>query len=148
MNEHNDQSSYKGVRAPKPSIEQFPAGDESDASIEEPRGFRARFASAWKGAEHAAQHAAQEASTSEDLQNAVGFIKGLGAAAWKYAVGHPFTVSYGFIGLVLAVLILTLGLWDTIVIAVFVMVGAMIGQIRDGDNGIVNFFRRLFAGRH
>ena len=67
------------------------------------------------------------------FKSAVGFIKGLGAAAWKYAVGHPFTVSYGFIGLVLAVLILTLGLWDTIVIAVFVMVGAMIGQIRDGE---------------
>lgn len=147
MNEHNDQTGYKGVRAPKPSIEQVPVDVESDASAEEPRGFRARFTSAWKGAEHAAKHAAQEASTSEDLQNAVGFIKGLGAAAWKYAVGHPFTVSYGFIGLVLAVLILTLGLWDTIVIAVFVMVGAMIGQIRDGDNGIVNFFRRLFAGR-
>ena len=42
-------------------------------------------------------------------------------------------------------LILTIGLWDTIVIAVFVIVGAVIGQIRDGDNGIVNFFSRLFG---
>ena len=48
----------------------------------------------------------------------------------------------------LAVLILTSGLWSTIVIAVFVIVGAMIGQIRDGDNGIVNFFGRLFSGRN
>ena len=83
---------------------------------------------------------------SDDFRSAVGFIRGLGAAAWHYACRHPFTVTYGFIGLVLAVLILTIGLWDTIVVAVFVMVGAMIGQIRDGDNGIVNFFRRLIRG--
>lgn len=83
--------------------------------------------------------------TAEDLEGAVGFVRGLGAAAWHYAGKHPYTVSYGFIGLVLAVLILTIGLWSTIVIAVFVVVGAMVGQIRDGENGIVNFFRRLFS---
>ncbi len=47
----------------------------------------------------------------------------------------------------LAVLVLTLGLWDTLVIAFFVLIGAVIGQIRDGENGIVNFFGRLFSGR-
>ena len=83
--------------------------------------------------------------TAEDLEGAVGFVRGLGAAAWHYAGKHPYTVSYGFIGLVLAVLILTIGLWSTIVIAVFVVVGDMVGQIRDGENGIVNFFRRLFS---
>lgn len=83
--------------------------------------------------------------TAEDLEGAVGFVRGLGAAVWHYAGKHPYTVSYGFIGLVLAVLILTIGLWSTIVIAVFVVVGAMVGQIRDGENGIVNFFRRLFS---
>lgn len=83
--------------------------------------------------------------TAEDLEGAVGFVRGLGAAAWHYAGKHPYTVSYGFIGLVLAVLILTIGLWSTIVIAVFVVVGAMVGQIRDGENGIVNYFRRLFS---
>ena len=41
----------------------------------------------------------------------------------------------------------TLGLWDTLVIAFFVLIGAVIGQIRDGENGIVNFFGRLFSGR-
>ena len=57
------------------------------------------------------------------------------------------TVGYAFVGLVLAVLILTIGLWSTIVIAVFVLVGALLGQIRDGDNGLVNFFGRLFDRR-
>mgnify|MGYP005811046595 FL=1 len=54
---------------------------------------------------------------------------------------------YGFVGFVLAALILVIGLWATIVIAVFTGVGAVLGQIRDGDNGIVNFFRRLFGGK-
>ena len=56
---------------------------------------------------------------------------------------HAWTVA----GFVLAVLVLTLGLWDTLVIAFFVLIGAVIGQIRDGENGIVNFFGRLFSGR-
>lgn len=85
--------------------------------------------------------------TDAELQGAVGFIRGVGAMAWRFAAGHPYTVAYGFTGLVLAVLILVVGLWDTIVIAVFVVVGAMIGQIRDGDNGMVKFFSRLFSGR-
>lgn len=79
-----------------------------------------------------------------DLREAVGFIKGLGIMMWRYAESHPHTVLYGFIGFVLAVLILVLGLWNTIVIAVFVAVGAMLGQARDGDNAIVNFFGKLF----
>ena len=36
---------------------------------------------------------------------------------------------------------------DTIVIAVFVLVGTVIGQMVDGDNAAVNFMRRLFDGR-
>ena len=34
-----------------------------------------------------------------------------------------------------------------LIIAFFVLIGAVIGQIRDGENGIVNFFGRLFSGR-
>ena len=32
-------------------------------------------------------------------------------------------------------------------VGLFVLIGAVIGQIRDGENGIVNFFGRLFSGR-
>lgn len=70
-----------------------------------------------------------------------------GAAIWSYAVRHPNTTLGAVAGFVLAVLVLTLGLWDTLVIAFFVLIGAVIGQIRDGENGIVNFFGRLFSGR-
>ena len=65
---------------------------------------------------------------------------------WRYARSHPHTVLYGFIGFVLAALILILGLWNTIVIAVFVFVGATLGQVRDGDNAIVNFLASYLTG--
>lgn len=90
------------------------------------------------------EQASPESTQDVDFNEAVGFIKGLGIMMWKYAESHPHTVLYGFIGFVLAVLILVLGLWNTIVIAVFVGVGAILGQVRDGDNAIVNFFGKLF----
>lgn len=64
-----------------------------------------------------------------------------------YANAHPHATLYGIIGFVLAVLILVIGLWDTIVIAVFVFVGTVIGQMVDGDNAAVNFIRRVLDGR-
>ena len=112
----------KASAAPKLSIDQAPVDAEDFEHPEEPK--RAR--------------------RSID-QDAIGFIKGLGASVWAYADSHHYTVLYGFIGFVLAVLILTIGLWSTIVIAVFAGGGATLGQIRDGDNGIVNFFSRLFS---
>lgn len=89
----------------------------------------------------------QSSDGRNDFDEAMGLIKGTGAAIWRYAVRHPNTTFGAVAGFVLAVLVLTLGLWDTIVIAFFVFIGALIGQIRDGENGIVNFFARLFNGR-
>lgn len=93
------------------------------------------------------QSAAPAGEAVDDFDEAMGLIKGTGAAIWSYAVRHPNTTLGAVAGFVLAVLVLTLGLWDTLVIAFFVLIGAVIGQIRDGENGIVNFFGRLFSGR-
>lgn len=130
--------------APKLVVEQ------GDAALEEERfeGAESSAADASTGGGKRSRKERKKRITREDLEGAMGFIQGLGAAAWVYAGNHPYTVGYGFIGLVLAILILTIGLWSTIVIAVFVVVGAMIGQIRDGDNGIVNFFSRFFSRRN
>lgn len=85
-------------------------------------------------------------AASVSFQDAtVGFFQGLGRTAWAYADAHPHATLYGLIGFVVAVLILVIGLWDTIVIAVFVAIGVAIGQMVDGDNAIVNFFSRLFS---
>ena len=77
----------------------------------------------------------------------IGFIEGVGRRAWAYADAHPHTVLYSAVGLVLAVLILVVGLWHTLVIAIFMGVGAAIGQMRDGEGGMYGFFSRIFGGR-
>lgn len=121
----SDSTKDKNARAPRPRIDQTVADDLQD------------------------QVTVVDASETpeDDFHEAVGLIRGTGAAVWRYAVRHPNTALGAVAGFVLAVLVLTLGLWDTIVIAFFVLIGAVIGQIRDGENGIVNFFSRLFSGR-
>ncbi len=144
-------TTHKGKGStPKMTIEQ---GDRpaADAAADVAAGAAAAEADA-SGSSHAKDGVSFKSSQRTqplkgiDLEDAVGFVQGIGALTWAYAVNHPYTVGYGFVGLVLAILVLTIGLWSTIVIAVFVLVGAMIGQIRDGDNGIVNFFSGLING--
>ncbi len=124
----SDTNQEKTVRAPRLAIDQStaPASEAVDSKEE--------------GAE-------SHDAVADDFDEAMGLIKGTGAAIWSYAVRHPNTTLGAVAGLVLAVLILWLGLWDTIVIAVFVGVGAAMGQLRDGDGGIYRFFNRLFGGR-
>lgn len=124
----SDTNQDKTVRTPRLTIDQnaTPAGESADTTPE-------------AGEQHD--------SAASDFDEAMGLIKGTGAAIWSYAVRHPNTTLGAVAGFVLAVLVLTLGLWDTLVIAFFVLIGAVIGQIRDGENGIVNFFGRLFSGR-
>lgn len=123
----SDTNQDKTARTPRLTIDQnaTPAGESADAK---------------SGDE-------QHDSAANDFDEAMGLIKGTGAAIWSYAVRHPNTTLGAVAGFILAVLVLTLGLWDTLVIAFFVLIGAVIGQIRDGENGIVNFFGRLFSGR-
>ncbi|MDY2777977.1 MAG: DUF2273 domain-containing protein [Collinsella sp.] len=110
-------------RAPKAVIEQVPETPSSKMGAPE-----------------------DDQATPRRLQDAtIGFFAGLGRKLWAYADVHPHTVLYGGVGLVLSVLILWLGLWHTIVIAIFVGVGAAIGQVRDGDGGFYRFLSRLFG---
>lgn len=136
-------------RAPKPVIEREPVADDGAVAAE----AAAQAAGAGRrrkkrGKARGRDKAVPAAGAPNRFQDAtVGFFQGVGLAAWAYADEHPHTVLYGLIGFVLAVLILVIGLWDTIVIAVFVTVGAIVGQMVDGDNAIVNFFSRLLGGR-
>lgn len=120
-------------KAPKAVIEYVvePAESEAHASTGE-ADSRARAADA------------DASARSESFHKATfGFFRELGRRIWEHADAHPYATLYGMVGFVLAVLILVIGLWDTIVIAVFVGVGVVIGQMRDGDNAAVNFIRRL-----
>lgn len=76
-----------------------------------------------------------------------GFIEGIGHAAWTYADAHPHTVLYAAVGLVLAVLILVVGLWHTIVLAIFTGVGALVGRMRDGEGDLSGLFGKIFGGK-
>lgn len=127
MSENNE---ARGSRAPKLTVDQTPAATPS------------------KDERAVGSDGAPTDGVADELHEAVGFLKGAGVAAWRYAVKHPHTALGAVIGFIVAVLILTVGLWSTIVIGIFVLIGALIGQIRDGDNGIVNFFGRLFSGKH
>ena len=124
----SDTNQDKTVRTPRLTIDQSaaPASDAVDIKPETSE---------------------QHDNAANDFDEAMGLIKGTGAAIWSYAVRHPNTTLGAVAGFILAVLVLTLGLWDTLVIAFFVLIGTVIGQIRDGENGIVNFFGRLFSGR-
>lgn len=78
---------------------------------------------------------------------ALGFIEGVSRRAWAYADAYPHTVLYGFIGFVLAVLILVVGLWHTIIIAIFVGAGAALGRLRDGRGDVADVAKRFLGGK-
>lgn len=76
----------------------------------------------------------------------VGFFQGVGRRAWAYADAHPHAVLYGLVGFVLAVLILVIGLWDTIVITVFSGVGILLGHMVDRRGGAAGMLGKIFGG--
>ena len=94
----SDTNQDKTARTPRLTIDQnaTPAGESADTKPE-------------AGEQHD--------SAANDFDEAMGLIKGTGAAIWSYAVRHPNTTLGALAGFILAVLVLTLGLWDTLVIA-------------------------------
>lgn len=157
-----------GARAPRPVIEtaarggtgavpSTAAGKRAHArkSARERRAERAAkkaearaAAEGAAGAKAASADAASRRPAPGGFQDVtMGFIEGVGRTAWAYADAHPHAVLYGAIGLILAVLILVVGLWHTLVIAIFTGVGVTLGQMRDGDGALAAFFSRLFGGK-
>ena len=132
-------------RAPKAVIEQAAPKAEPETRSPDAKAGRAKKPhAAGKAGRH--NHAGHADSGLHDAT--AGLFGNLGRPAWDYACRHPHAALYGFVAFILAVLILVIGLWRTIIIAIFVAVGVAIGQTRDGDNAIVNFFSRLFGGRN
>ena len=125
------------ANAPKPVIEQGVVDEPAENTAPQPNQASGPASSAT--ARPQASGSFQDAAT--------GFVEGVGRRAWAYADARPHTVLYGFIGLVLAVLILVLGLWHTLVIAVFTGVGAMLGAMRDGEGGLSRLASRVFGSK-
>lgn len=63
-------------------------------------------------------------------------------------VGTPeCAVFAGVLAMVLAVLILCVGLWKTLLVAVFVAIGLFIGGVPDKKNKLKNLLNRLFPAK-
>lgn len=50
---------------------------------------------------------------------------------------------YGAIGFIAAALVLTIGLWPTILLALFAAAGVIVGRYRDGDQKTQKALRNL-----
>lgn len=50
-----------------------------------------------------------------------------------YVENHSHAVLYGILGFIAAALILLVGFWPTVLLAVFAAIGTVIGKYRDGD---------------
>jgi len=72
-----------------------------------------------------------------------------GMRAWLKETfpGHEHAVIGGVIGLVAAILLFTIGIFKTLVIAVFVVLGVALGQYLDGDPRLIRTFMHLFEPR-
>lgn len=162
---HTNSSNGKpGAKAPKPIVElasaAAPHGQSAAQEAQAPedtaqREFGGRATLANEGGrcepdgtvgQAAAQDGPHAHGASAFQEATVGAVEGFGRTVWAYANEHPHATLYGLLGLVLAVLILIIGLWDTIVIALFVGVGTVIGQMVDGDNALVNCVKRWLDG--
>ena len=128
-------------KVPKAIVEQLEVhvegvGERGTGDTPGPSDRDAAEASAQKGSSHMGGDGAQGgAHTSRrDFQRAtIGLFEGLGRTAWAYANAHPHATLYGIIGFVAAALILIVGFWPTVLLAVFAAIGVVIGKYRDGD---------------
>lgn len=116
-------------KAPKTTVEQDPSTDADAASKPDP-----------------ASNPDPAPAASEPFSLARSVSK---LSAWfkRTFPGHENAVIFGAAGLVAAILIFALGIWRTLVIALFVTAGVAIGQVADGDPKILRAIRRFLSDR-
>lgn len=89
--------------------------------------------------------AAHEHDAPAAEASALGAMRSLPGWVKRTFPGHERAVYGALLGLVLALLIFAIGIGRALVIALFVAIGALIGQCLDGDTRIVNALRKLFS---
>ena len=120
---------YRGVKSSNPSREKQQGAKQAKQRNDQ------------QGKQQPKQSAAKPANTPSDVvANAASEAKqDTGVyASFKHAVSpyvekHSHAVLYGIIGFIAAALILIVGFWPTVFLAVFAAVGVVIGKYRDGD---------------
>lgn len=63
----------------------------------------------------------------------------------SFAQEHQHAVCYGIIGFVAAALVLAIGFWPTVLLALFAAAGVFIGRYQDGDRKAMNAVRALIG---
>lgn len=104
----------------------------------------------------AEQPAPQQADASSTMpddkrnpgnQRVHGLFSSLKQTMLPYVRKHPHAVLYGFVGFIVAALILIIGFWPTFLLVVGVTLGILIGRYRDGDQkvraGLKSFLKRI-----
>lgn len=74
-----------------------------------------------------------DAAPDTDEQRSRGVYASVKRAATSAVEQHGHAVLYGIVGFVAAALILIVGFWPTVLLALFAAIGAAIGMYRDGD---------------
>lgn len=74
-----------------------------------------------------------DAAPDTDEQRSRGVYASVKRAATSAVEQHGHAVLYGIVGFVAAALILIVGFWPTVLLALFATIGAAIGMYRDGD---------------
>lgn len=113
----------KPKQATKPKPKQSSASAPANAKREEPQ---AQQRTADTPSDVIANAAAE---TKRDK----GVYASMKRAVSPYVEHHSHAVLYGIIGFIAAALILIVGFWPTVLLAVFAAIGVIIGKYRDGD---------------
>lgn len=73
------------------------------------------------------------ANAAAETKRDKGVYASMKRAISPYVEHHSHAVLYGIIGFIAAALILIVGFWPTVLLAVFAAIGVIIGKYRDGD---------------
>ena len=73
------------------------------------------------------------ANAAAETKRDKGVYASMKRAVSPYVEHHSHAVLYGIIGFIAAALILIVGFWPTVLLAVFAAIGVIIGKYRDGD---------------
>ncbi len=91
------------------------------------------------------QSSSQQASTSpampdekseRDAPRNHGLFYSLKQSVLPWVKRYPHTVLCGFVGFIVAALILIIGFWPTLLLVVGVTIGILIGRYQDGDQKV------------
>lgn len=75
------------------------------------------------------------------------FVEGVRSTIEGVFPGKSNTVLFGVIGLIAALLLLSVGFWRMLIISIFVFIGVAVGQTLDGNPKLLNWIKDLFSDK-